>query len=122
MHFRVFAQTLDFKEAEDVFYDVISSLKPNIKNISVENVEQYWKFDDLVVVSAKVELVKELDDELLDTYLKTIANTWCRTGDEGEDITISNTIDDVEIYKDKVEFVDIWLDEIGSRLENADQE
>ncbi len=112
MHIRVFAQTNDFKEAEEVFHDVIGSLKPYIKNINIENVEQYWKFEDLVIVSANIELTKKLDNDELNLYLKTVANTWLRDGWEGEDITISGNVDEVEIYKDKVEFVDICLDEI----------
>ncbi len=106
MSIRVFVDTTDFKKAEEIFYDVIEGLKPYIKDLCITNIEAYWKIEGVTIVSADFELFNELGLNDKEKFLGSIANNWELYNDENEAV-ISYTMDNCEIYKKDIIFVNI---------------
>ncbi|MBK1810236.1 hypothetical protein JHL18_06245 [Clostridium sp. YIM B02505] len=106
MFIRLFIKTIDNIIATETVKNVLSHIPSEfISKVDVK-IEPYWKFDDVLVAELKIELSRELNDEVINDFLYSISNNWMFLGYENSEALSSHTMENC-ILKYSLEMIDV---------------
>ncbi len=109
MFIRIFIINNNFNGAEKVLLDVINLLPIKIKKHSVDKLEQYWKFEEMIVLESNIKLDRKLTEDEKKEFALRIGNNAEFYGDPIEEFLISLSADDIEIYNKYIYMIDIYF-------------
>ena len=105
----LYANTED--ESMKIITDILSPLNIEIGKTKIE-LEPYWKINGIYSIDVYVDLdVSILPKEMLEKFLKTIANKWISYGEPINEILISRNDIDIVIYNEKIEMINIHIED-----------
>jgi hypothetical protein len=113
MFIKMFINADTEDESMKIVEDILSPLNIYFKRTNKIKLEPYWKIKDMYSIDVDIDLnVNILEKERLETFLKTIANKWISYGKPINEILISRNNNDIIIYHEKVEMINIYIDDI----------
>ncbi len=105
----LYANTED--ESMKIITDILSPLNIEIGKTKIE-LEPYWKINGIYSVDVYVDSdVSILQKEVLEKFLKTIANKWISYGEPINEILISRNDKDIVINNEKIEMINIYFED-----------
>ena len=103
----LYANTKD--ESMKIITDILSPLNIEMGKTKIE-LEPYWKINGIYSIDVYVDLdASILQKEMLEKFLKTIANKWISYGEPVDEILISRNDKDIIIYNEKIEMIIIYI-------------
>lgn len=79
MYIKIFGIADTKEECKKIYEEAIEDIKQYIDKVENLNIEQYWKFDDIQVLTADISLNVVLTEKRVYEFLETISDTWdCR--------------------------------------------
>lgn len=108
----LYAHTED--ESMKIITDILSPLNIEIGKTKIE-LEPYWKINGIYSVYVDLD-VSILQKEMLEKFLKTIANKWISYGEPINEILISRNDKDIIINNEKIEMIIIFIEDDNKLL------
>lgn len=109
MFIRLFIKTNAQDKATETVKNVVSNIPESyVRNISV-NIEPFWKFDNISIAEIKLELLKELDDEVKSNFLYCISDNWEFFNPDKSAALSSETMKGGSTLKYDLEMIDVYF-------------